>query len=402
MIKSILKKLINLISSFHPKDKSLVLIMGTSIEQYNENARYFYEYLVNRNDSVFKPMWITQNEEVYHYLKNKNWPVMKQKSVEGLFYFLKAGFIIGTGIEFPNLLSAVGGKTVKLCLHHASGPRSTNAGYEYPKNYKGERKFRTSFEIIQELHKWDYFNFTSKFMSMVHGKLQYLMPTYKRLVLGYPRMDHLFKHKKVKTPYEYALQIKKEISPSTKIVLFAPTFRIEDTTISFPINLLSGFNLEMLDNFLMENDLLLLVSRHPYMNKLEDFSKCKRIQYIFPGPLFDINLLLPEVSVLITDYSSIATDFAVMDRPILYVLPDYDSFLYDRGLIEDMRASGMAGKEALNFSEFLTYLKEYSRDFSLDSDMRTKYLQRYYDLNLSESCKNTYEAMVEILKSAGE
>ena len=46
-------------------------------------------------------------------------------------------------------------------------------------------------------------------------------------------------------------------------------------------------------------------------------------------PLLDINNILPEINLLITDYSSIATDFLLLDRPLLYVMPDYDQFLND-------------------------------------------------------------------------
>lgn len=395
MIKVVVKVIFGGISKIMPKDKNLIILAGTSNAQYNENTRYLFEYISSHPESELNPFWVTTSQEVFDFLTERKLNVFWHKSFKSIWLHLRAGFVVGTGIEFPNILNCIGGKTIKICLHHAMGPRSTNAGYEYPKNHKGPRYFRTSLEIVEELHKWDFFNFTSKYMSMAVGKLQYLMPKHKRMVWGYPRNDHLFQFKDVDSSFKYVSALFPDIKFPSKIILFSPTFRINDRSISFPINLLKGFDLDKLNKFLMEQDAFLLVSRHPYMDKWEDFSTVDRIRYIKPAPLFDINLLLPEVSILITDYSSIATDFGVLDRPIVYVLPDYEEFLYDRGLLEDMRDNNLAGQEALVFQDLIDILQKYLSDPKLDQDLRKKYLRKYYDLELKNSCQAIQEFMLE-------
>ena len=101
---------------------------------------------------------------------------------------------------------------------------------------------------------------------------------------------------------------------------------------------------------------------------------------------FDINELLPEIDLLITDYSSIATDFMLLDRPVIYVMPDYDYFLYERGLLEDMRKS-LAGKEAKNMNELFEFIALYFRSPKTDEGKRKYYLSKYYDTKITNSCE---------------
>ena len=45
----------------------------------------------------------------------------------------------------------------------------------------------------------------------------------------------------------------------------------------------------------------------------------------------------------------------LLDRPLLYVMPDYDQFLYERGLLEDMR-DDLPGYEANDYEELKNYI----------------------------------------------
>jgi CDP-glycerol glycerophosphotransferase (TagB/SpsB family) len=169
--------------------------------------------------------------------------------------------------------------------------------------------------------------------------------------------------------------------------LYSPTWRPKDNPLSFPLSLLRDFDLVQFDNWLEKNNILFLISVHPLMEDFEDFSNCTNIRYLDKSPVIDINQLLPEMDLLITDYSSIATDYMLMDRPVIYVMPDYEYYLYDFGLLEDMREN-LPGLEAESLIELQSYLL---RSLENPQEMhyeRVKYLNKYYDVNNTNSCEN--------------
>jgi len=168
--------------------------------------------------------------------------------------------------------------------------------------------------------------------------------------------------------------------------LYSPTWRSDVNSISFPLSEINDFNIYTFDQWLKENNILFLISVHPHMENLEDFSDCTNIQYIDHNPLMDINQLLPEMDLLITDYSSIATDYMLMDRPVIYVMPDYDYYLYDFGLLEDMR-DNLPGLESKNMPDLQDHIVRSLQDPYEMQSGRKRYLKKYYDVDNFKSCE---------------
>ena len=367
------------ISNVIPVRKNLVLFTGTSVSTYNESARYLYEYLL-KNEKI-SVVWITNSKIVCDHLDHLGCPVVMHKSFNGLWHYIRSGVIVFTGTSYPNLFKFVGKSTIKICLYHGMGPRSTNS-------VDGIMS-RDPLDVLRKYHKFDYFNFTSKYTNTVVGRLQFLLPENKRVIFGLPRCDHLFSKDKVEESRINKNQLRElnyAIDESTKCILYSPTWRSDVNSISFPLSEINDFNVYTFDQWLKENNILFLISVHPHMENLEDFSDCTNIQYIDHNPLMDINQLLPEMDLLITDYSSIATDYMLMDRPVIYVMPDYDYYLYDFGLLEDMR-DNLPGLESKNMSDLQDHIVRSLKDPHKMQSERKKYLKKYYDVDNSNSCE---------------
>ena len=378
-----------LLAALIPKDDNLVVFHGTSIYHYNENSRYFYEYLSGKSE--FKAVWITQNQVVYDYLVQQGWLVVWHRSLRGLWMYLRAGFIIGTGTSIPTLYKSVGCKTKKICLNHGMGPRSTNAGNDIDIKQNKTPLFTTK-KILRRIHQWDYFNFTSRFTEITVGKLQFILPKTKRIICGYPRCDHLFNrelNQKLLTTKPLIQKLFPDISPASEILLYAPTWRFSDTELCLPFKQIEGFSMQELNNFLENENLYLVISIHSIVQTRDDLSSFDRLRYLPNDPCFDINLFLPEVSILITDFSSIMTDFALMNRPIMFIMPDYEEFLYDRGLLEDFRET-LPGREAKSMEHLKEITRTYKKSPQLDSQERLRYLNKYYDTSLKDSNERLY------------
>ena len=53
----------------------------------------------------------------------------------------------------------------------------------------------------------------------------------------------------------------------------------------------------------------------------------------------DMTELLLAADMVLTDYSSCALDFIIMDRPALFYIPDWDNYVATRGVYFDIRTS---------------------------------------------------------------
>ena len=141
----------------------------------------------------------------------------------GLIYYLTAICVIGTGTSYPSLSRAVGPKTLKICINHGAGPRSTNA--VDGKLIKNQQK------LIQMLNKFDYLILLVKPVDF-NDKLQYLLPENKRIVFGYPRCDHLLNSPRLEKK-RYLNQIITSLDKKDKVILYSPTWKFFDHSISF-------------------------------------------------------------------------------------------------------------------------------------------------------------------------
>lgn len=140
---------------------------------------------------------------------------------------------------------------------------------------------------------------------------------------GYPRIDITLKLDNLR---KQKIRERLEIDMHKKIVLYAPTYRssfdnaelnIEKLIQDLEIFKESGFNVIFRGHYILER-------------KLVDSG--------IPSVPRDIdtNELLSVVDILICDYSSIAFDFMVLNRPIIYYVYDYEDYKYRHGLYFDV------------------------------------------------------------------
>lgn len=146
----------------------------------------------------------------------------------------------------------------------------------------------------------------------------YNYPKEDLIVSGLPRFDYLPQKK-----------------TECRKIAFMPTWRSyiksqEDLKKSiFFINIVDLLNSKYLKNQLKKNNAKLIFYLHP--NNFKDHvvfkSSIHEDEFVeISNPNYDYSDVFSESSVAITDYSSVITDFPLIDTPILYFQPDYDVF----------------------------------------------------------------------------
>ncbi|MFJ9035462.1 CDP-glycerol glycerophosphotransferase family protein [Streptomyces sp. NPDC102406] len=163
----------------------------------------------------------------------------------------------------------------------------------------------------------------------------YRIPEERLLRVGYPRNDRLVaarardeREGRFPRPAPAAAL---GIPDHRTVVLYAPTFRgaPKNRKVRLPLDVRA-----FAERF---GDTHVLLVRAHYM-------EAATLPVTPPGTVLDVSAhhdvseLLCLTDVLVTDYSSIMFDYALLDRPLVHFAPDLDAYTADRGSYFDLRA----------------------------------------------------------------
>ncbi|WP_260869761.1 CDP-glycerol glycerophosphotransferase family protein [Vibrio chagasii] len=146
------------------------------------------------------------------------------------------------------------------------------------------------------------------------------MPQSKILEKGYPRNDFLVKNKR---DNEKIIQLKKKygIGLDVKVVLYTPTWRDDQYSLANSSHL--GVNYLDNEEFMARFKDTIFLYRGHYFTK----SSINKDRFLDVSHVNDVNELYLISDLLVTDYSSTFFDYALLDKPILFYMPDLEHYM---------------------------------------------------------------------------
>lgn len=180
---------------------------------------------------------------------------------------------------------------------------------------------------------------------------------------------------------------------SLKLVIWMPTFRksidpnlsedISATATGLPL-METEDNIFFLDDFLKNNDIQLLIKIHPLQKDNPTFKKkFSNITIITNEDLNKHNKQLYEIigytDALITDYSSVYFDYLLTDKPVGFILDDYDRYIQDRGFVIENPKRIMAGHHIYDISQFTQFFLDVKDGNDEYNEKRQKIKQLYIE-----------------------
>lgn len=153
-------------------------------------------------------------------------------------------------------------------------------------------------------------------------KKSFLLDESNMLKLGVPRTDYFFKEAQLQENYQWSYE---HLHLTNRIkLLYAPTFRDNELG-------MAKLHLDIAEmKQALGNEYQLILKLHPSISN--DLEKLDDDFVIYVDKETPIETLLPVVDILITDYSSIPFEFALLQKPMIFFTYDLTEYDNARGL----------------------------------------------------------------------
>ncbi len=205
------------------------------------------------------------------------------------------------------------------------------------------------------------------------------VPVERVLPLGSPRADrYISDNGGRKDAAEFAK--KHGLDESKGIILYAPTFRDKEEDNR---HFLEHFNFERF-NARFGDRYTLILRLHPQIHNGVKVPE----GVVDMTSLDDAGELIHAAEILITDYSSICMDFALLGKPCVFYAFDLDSYNIDRNFYYDYKEY-VPGPVAMDFDELLDAVGSVRKD----GDMIKKFVEMNFGLTDGNSAKRIVDAV---------
>lgn len=197
-----------------------------------------------------------------------------------------------------------------------------------------------------------------------------------------------------------------DITVNTKQIVLMPTWRLylaQDPNVRFEETQYFKVYQDLLRDkrlkfFLEANDIKLIFYLHNDMRKYANSFKAesRKIEVVYIDEQYDIQELLKESALLITDYSSVHFDFAYMKKPVLYYQFDKAEFFnkqYQKGMFEAEKDG--FGPVVYDKDNLLNeVLKSWENKFQME-ELYYERMKGFYQLYDNKNCERVYQEICQ-------
>jgi CDP-ribitol ribitolphosphotransferase len=174
--------------------------------------------------------------------------------------------------------------------------------------------------------------------------------------LGIPRTDALAPSPR-RDASERAVRARLGLTDSRTTILYAPTFRGADLKGAVAPDLLDIAALHRA----LGKEYRLILRLHPFVRSSMRVPAGAEDFVVDASREPDVNEVMLAADILVTDYSSLIFEFALLNRPIAFLAPDLAAYERERGFFFDYR-SGVPGPVVESTEQLATWINAKSFD----------------------------------------
>ncbi len=381
-----------LLSTILPRSSKIWIFGAWYGKYYSDNPAYIYEYIADKKLDII-PIWLTQNKNVIKNLRKKGLRAYSTFSIQGFWYALKGAVtFINCGYEDVNKYCIK--NSIIVQLWHGVPLKKIKNDDEINNNLNNfliftRKIFFKIFPFFDE--EYDMLISSGKKTSQ-RFFTAFRLDRSKIFETGFPRSD-IIQSKELSLNKGQVINC--DNTKIDKLILYAPTHR-EEGKGSF--NIFSNYNLVNFNKFLKDNHSILFVKLHFY----EDYEKImimldNQSNIVLLKNDIDINRILFNMDILITDYSSVFYDYLILDRPIIFTPFDIDEYQkFDRELYVDYNEE-VPGPICMDWEQVKLELKKLFQHNDPFLSKRKKCYNQYFKYSDDQNTKRVVNTIIHYI-----
>lgn len=351
----------------------------------SDNAGVLYEAMLGKKKNLqYDIIWLVASTEQYKGKEPKHVTFIRERNMLSDSRSLRAYYYARTAekVIFTHTMNWVKNRSPKqlyLNLWHGCGYKASKSG--------------------DEPIKFDYCLVPGKIFIETKS-LFFQCSQDKLLPIGYPRYDVMLKESPVGE--RYIRQFRKD--NDTKIIMWMPTYRKStrahltentlDNRTDIPL-LDSAEEIQRLDEFCRKCHVVLVLKRHHLELDYVIKAELENIKIIDDSTLEDCHVRLYEIlqytDALLTDYSSIAVDYLLLDKPIGFILQDFEQYRKTRGFVFENPLDYMPGNHIYEMRQMREFIKGISNGEDSFASERQRVKQKMHTAVSSNYCEKVLE-----------
>ena len=381
----LLSYLMDIVLQLMPRDKQK-WVYGAS-GGFRDNPKYLY-LQANYEHPEINSIWIGRVKSDVSNLRSRGLNAYYYLSFMGLYHTITAGVAV-CDHQLGNINSFLLGGAYYVNLWHGSSVKRVR--WQNPdafvKEYhlRNKEEMRTSFTFRMMLYhvlfkRPDFCltpstiqakEFFSPMMDMpLKDCIAGVFPRSQLLIAGKESaLDFIRKNEKQET-----LKFVERLNQYKKVYIYMPTWRRTKSDFIAA----SGIDWEKLNESLNKKNELLILKLHPHtklnMDAITNYSNLMIYQ-----KNSDVYTVLPYIDCLITDYSSIYTDFLMMNKEIILFIFDFEDYVHNSNDLGNYDKY-YVGKRAYDFHQLL-HIIESGEDCHVPQDKYNELMEFFWDNN---------------------
>ncbi len=358
---------------------------------FSDNARALFEYMLREGFSKrYELVWLVKNPEEFARYKDRekvtflsfDWSVSEDRAERDSYYraLCLAKYIFFT--DAYGFARNCRPDQTRVQLWHGCG-------------------FKTRVNFVRCEKRYEYTTVISDLYSRIHQDI-YGLRENQVLVSGYAKQDWLFcpawdKWGSLGMPR------------ASRYVFWLPTFRRAKAGLTelnehgpggqtgLPVAD-TYEKLEKLDRLLRSLDTALVLKLHPFQDPGSiRLAEATNIALLDNGALaandIQVNQILGIADGLVSDYSSAAVDYMLLDRPIGFTLEDVEEYGNSRGFVFENIREWLPGAEIFDFRDFCAFVEGVGKGEDPTAEKRRELLGKMHKYRDGQNCKRIVEML---------